>query len=40
MVDLVVHKPKKQQDISKVFGIMQDDKIDGLEFQQKLRDEW
>ncbi|SMN00414.1 hypothetical protein SPONN_1664 [uncultured Candidatus Thioglobus sp.] len=40
MIDLVVHQSNNQNDVESAFGLFKDKKIDGLEFQTKIRDEW
>lgn len=39
MVDLVVHQSGKRQ-IKKAFGLYQKSKVDGVDFQEKMRNEW
>lgn len=34
------HRSRKEKDMRDAFGLWGDRKIDGLEYQRKLRDEW
>ena len=40
LVDLVVHKPENKKKIKQAFGLYKDKDVDGLEFQNTIRDEW